>query len=378
MANNQGNGRNVAMPDENRPSWRPQDESGQRNRRSMSEDDDRERMMRDRDRDDERFMQRDRDRYGHWEDRSTRWDRDEGYRATERYGQGQSGYGAGRYEGDRSYESRNQGYPSSYDERMRDRGPDERYAVGRGGSNWREERREERGDERGGQDRSSYGREYRGGEYRGGGGYLGQGGQQMGGDWGNEGYSGGYGQGGWGQGTNERYSQQGILGGGYSQTDQRIGAARGGWNQQSSQYGGRGVQGQGGLYGQGGYNEGMYGQGGMQHRFGSQGYQGYGQHRGKGPSGFTRSDERIKEMVCEALTDNDQVDATHIDITVKNGEVVLSGTVEDRHQKRIAEDVVEQCSGVKDVQNQIRVGADKKVSGKETESTPSQDKRNRA
>ena len=30
MANNQGNGRNVATPDENRPSWRPEDENGQR------------------------------------------------------------------------------------------------------------------------------------------------------------------------------------------------------------------------------------------------------------------------------------------------------------------------------------------------------------
>ena len=35
------NGRNVALPDENRPTWRPQDEHSQRVRRSMSEEDDR-------------------------------------------------------------------------------------------------------------------------------------------------------------------------------------------------------------------------------------------------------------------------------------------------------------------------------------------------
>jgi len=132
----------------------------------------------------------------------------------------------------------------------------------------------------------------------------------------------------------------------------------------------------GGNYGSGmspgysGYNEGGQ-QSGTQNRYGSQGYQGFGgqlSHRGKGPSGYQRSDERIRELVCEALADDHNVDASNIDITVKSGEVILSGTVEDRQQKRMAEDCVEQVSGVKDVQNQIRVASDKKGSGKETSS----------
>ena len=82
-----------------------------------------------------------------------------------------------------------------------------------------------------------------------------------------------------------------------------------------------------------------------------------GGHRGKGPMGYTRSDERIREMVCEALTDHDGVDASNIDVVVKNCEVTLSGTVEDRQQKRLAEDVVERCPGVKDVSNQLKVGS---------------------
>ncbi|HEY5948346.1 MAG TPA: hypothetical protein VIV40_22775, partial [Kofleriaceae bacterium] len=152
MANQ--NGRNVAVPDENRPSWRPQDEAGQRNRRSMSDDDDRymsrddrymsrdDRYMPREDRymsRDDRFMTRDRDddRFmRNWDDRSSRWDRDEGYRSTERYGQGQSGYGAGRYEDDRGFQSRNMGYPSHMEERARERGLDERFSQGRGGSRW--------------------------------------------------------------------------------------------------------------------------------------------------------------------------------------------------------------------------------------------------
>ncbi len=83
-----------------------------------------------------------------------------------------------------------------------------------------------------------------------------------------------------------------------------------------------------------------------------------GPHRGKGPMNYQRSDERIRELVCEALTEDHNVDASNIEVTVKNGEVTLTGTVENRMQKRMAEDVVEQCSGVYDVHNQLRVGAD--------------------
>ena len=82
---------------------------------------------------------------------------------------------------------------------------------------------------------------------------------------------------------------------------------------------------------------------------------GQGSHRGKGPMGYTRSDERIRESVCEALQDDDNVDASQIDVTVRNGEVILSGTVDDRQSKRVAEDIVERLPGVKDVQNQIKV-----------------------
>jgi hypothetical protein len=80
-----------------------------------------------------------------------------------------------------------------------------------------------------------------------------------------------------------------------------------------------------------------------------------GQHAGKGPQGFQRSDERIKDMVHEALTDHEHIDATHVTVDVKSGEVVLTGTVDDRNAKRLAEDIVERVSGVKDVQNQLRV-----------------------
>jgi BON domain len=84
-------------------------------------------------------------------------------------------------------------------------------------------------------------------------------------------------------------------------------------------------------------------------------YRGMGGHRGKGPQNWQRSDERIREAVNEVLADHDHIDATHIEVTVLDGEVTLSGAVEDRTMKRLAEDCVEQVSGVKEVQNLIRI-----------------------
>jgi osmotically-inducible protein OsmY len=77
--------------------------------------------------------------------------------------------------------------------------------------------------------------------------------------------------------------------------------------------------------------------------------------RGLGPKNYQRSDERIREEVCERLTDDDYVDATGIEVSVEEGVVVLSGAVDDRRTKRRAEDVTESVRGVKDIQNQIRV-----------------------
>lgn len=80
-----------------------------------------------------------------------------------------------------------------------------------------------------------------------------------------------------------------------------------------------------------------------------------GGHRGRGPSGYTRSDDRIKEDINDRLTDYDYIDASNINVEVQNGEVTLTGTVETRYEKRMAEDIAEDISGVKNVENRLRV-----------------------
>jgi osmotically-inducible protein OsmY len=81
-----------------------------------------------------------------------------------------------------------------------------------------------------------------------------------------------------------------------------------------------------------------------------------GGHRGRGPRGYTRSDERIREDVSDRLTDDPYVDASDIEVTVSGCEVTLSGTVNNRDERRRAEDIAEDVSGVRHVQNNLRVG----------------------
>jgi osmotically-inducible protein OsmY len=83
----------------------------------------------------------------------------------------------------------------------------------------------------------------------------------------------------------------------------------------------------------------------------------FGEFSGRGPRGYRRSDDRIKEDVCQCLTDDPHIDASNIDVTVNDREVVLSGTVESRFEKRHAEDLIERIPGVRDVINSLRVTA---------------------
>lgn len=80
-----------------------------------------------------------------------------------------------------------------------------------------------------------------------------------------------------------------------------------------------------------------------------------GPHRGRGPKGYTRSGERIREDVSDWLTDDPHLDASDIEVAVEGTEVTLSGTVDSRAAKRRAEDLADDVIGVTHVQNNLRV-----------------------
>ncbi len=76
---------------------------------------------------------------------------------------------------------------------------------------------------------------------------------------------------------------------------------------------------------------------------------------GKGSKDLMRPDDRIKKEVHDALTWNRDVDTSEIEVEVKEGEVSLTGSVSDQRMKRLAEELVEDISDVRDVSNHLRV-----------------------
>jgi osmotically-inducible protein OsmY len=83
-----------------------------------------------------------------------------------------------------------------------------------------------------------------------------------------------------------------------------------------------------------------------------------GSFAGRGPKGYQRSDERIREDVSDKLMEHPDLDASEIEVRVAKGEVTLTGSVDSRWAKRLAEDIAESCAGVRDVMNQLHVPSD--------------------
>ncbi|MET0625522.1 MAG: BON domain-containing protein [Pyrinomonadaceae bacterium] len=82
---------------------------------------------------------------------------------------------------------------------------------------------------------------------------------------------------------------------------------------------------------------------------------GDGKFRGRGPKNYRRSDDRVREEVCDRLTDNEWLDASDVEVNVVAAEVILTGTVDSRYAKRLAENIAESVAGVANVQNNLRV-----------------------
>lgn len=318
-------------------------------------------------------------------------------------------------------ESRRQGYESrggygGYEDQRREREEQGDWRQGSGymrgsdrgydrGGGWRPE-------DRGGWRPEDRGRErWEGGGYRGSTGYGGrgegyQGGYNVGMNYGQGGPQGqGFGQGGHGRGYDDRGELGGSYGG-FGGHGYRTG--EGSWRQGRWESEGQGGgssswspgQGHGqprqaygpydedrqqnfrqgfGMSPSGGYgsreqgayagdeDRGTWGSGVGGHPGG--GYQGGGgyQRQGRPPKGYQRSDERIREDICDRVIGMG-IDAGDVDIKVQSCEVTLTGSVDSRHDKRRLEDLAESVSGVKNVHNQLRVN-DQQQSGQQSRST---------
>ena len=155
--------------------------------------------------------------------------------------------------------------------------------------------------------------------------------------------------------NNSGYDTERAYGQGSRQDDARSDYARASWTQEHDYQGPRyGSTGRGGgqyahahIYGGAGFR-----QQGKRYWF-DEGDQ-RGQFRGTQPRGYERSDERLRELACERLTDAD-LDASDIEVKVSQGTVTLEGSVRARWMKHAAEDLIDDLGGVKDIQNHLRV-----------------------
>ena len=78
----------------------------------------------------------------------------------------------------------------------------------------------------------------------------------------------------------------------------------------------------------------------------------------KGPKNYRRTDERIREDICERLWADPTLDVGDVEVHVRDAVVHLEGTVRLRRMKHDIEDIAAYCPGVKDVENRIRVVVD--------------------
>ncbi len=89
----------------------------------------------------------------------------------------------------------------------------------------------------------------------------------------------------------------------------------------------------------------------------------WNEQKNRWPKSYKRSDERIKDDIHEELIRHGRIDASDVEVQVKDGEVSLTGQVASRHDKRIAEELAERVLGVHDVQNQLRVRSPQHAQG---------------
>jgi hypothetical protein len=79
------------------------------------------------------------------------------------------------------------------------------------------------------------------------------------------------------------------------------------------------------------------------------------EHEDKASNNDVSADEGIREAICERLDEDDSMDATSVNVLVKDCKVILSGTVSSREKSSRAEDIAASVSGVTDVENRLQV-----------------------
>ena len=76
---------------------------------------------------------------------------------------------------------------------------------------------------------------------------------------------------------------------------------------------------------------------------------------GKGPKGYKRSPERIKDDACEILARDFELDASGISVELDDRVLILKGEVASRRDKRRAEWLLDELPGIEDIRNLLTI-----------------------
>lgn len=80
-----------------------------------------------------------------------------------------------------------------------------------------------------------------------------------------------------------------------------------------------------------------------------------GPHFGKGPKGYQRADDRIRDEICERLARDGYIDASGIEVAVAGGVVRLLGSVQQVEDRHAVERVILDVYGVQEVRSELRL-----------------------
>ena len=81
----------------------------------------------------------------------------------------------------------------------------------------------------------------------------------------------------------------------------------------------------------------------------------YPDYSGVGPKNYRRSDESILEHIASMLTWSPDVDASELTIAVKDGNVIIAGTVPDRSMIYLVDDLMDEVHGVQNFDNHVKL-----------------------
>ncbi|HYG01427.1 MAG TPA: BON domain-containing protein [Chryseosolibacter sp.] len=75
----------------------------------------------------------------------------------------------------------------------------------------------------------------------------------------------------------------------------------------------------------------------------------------RGPEGYRRSDQRIREVITDLLTSEDDLDTSDFEVRVNEASVTLQGYIPDDASRRRINEVIERVPGIRKVNDELRI-----------------------